>query len=107
MGVEMGLEVSLKGREYGESEELVKLLENTNLIAGVADTWRWTLDPGGVFSVKELSMKIEKVILMSSTSKKATHLNSWISQEINISFTNKIQPGASRNKVWKYILSFV
>ncbi len=59
-------------------------MEDTNLIAGAANTWRWTLDPSGVFSVKEHSKKIDQAILMSSVVEKATSWNSWIPQKINV-----------------------
>ena len=77
-----------RGRGEGELEELESILNIVTIDSSCRDTWKWSLDENGVFSVKILSSLVDEKCLA-------------IGGNGNITLRNKIAPKKINVFVWR------
>ncbi|GJS48409.1 hypothetical protein Tco_0598530 [Tanacetum coccineum] len=72
------------GRANDELSSLYSLISGLVLNYSRDDTWTWSLEASGVFSVLSLSNLMQKKMLDSGVSSLSFRWNSWVPRKINV-----------------------
>ncbi|GKA10771.1 reverse transcriptase domain, reverse transcriptase zinc-binding domain protein [Tanacetum coccineum] len=75
---------SIRGRVSNEFEDLIGVLQYVVVSNDCRDSWRWSLNEDGVFTVKELTRLIEEKILISDNGGQETLWNKLVPKKVNI-----------------------
>lgn len=73
-----------RGRAVDELSLLLLTIGNFSLCESNADSWYWSLDYSGMFSVKSLSLLVQRKLLDEASSHSPFIWNSWVLGKVNI-----------------------
>ncbi|GJW57136.1 zf-CCHC domain-containing protein [Tanacetum coccineum] len=75
---------NLRGRVCKEFDDLLILLQNVVIYNDCRDTWRWTLQEDGKFTVNALTKMVEERLFRFESHGQETIWNKWIPKKVNI-----------------------